>query len=104
VTNDRGDGPPEPATPRIIDGECGEVLDETNELLEDSSAADAETRAVRGFAKLCLHQSAGEDLDFAREHAAQLTPETRELLEAVVDAGEPRGDELRDVLRERSPP
>lgn len=98
-------GPPDPGTPRlIVEGRCGEVLDQMNEFIELSLTAEAEAFAYRGFAKLCLRdETATDDLDFARDHGDDLTPETRELLEAVTGAGVPRGEELRDLLRDELP-
>jgi hypothetical protein len=100
-------GPPDPGTPRledIRDGLCGQVVEDANEALERSSLPEAEARALRGFAKLCLRESAGDDLVFAEANADELTPATRELLEAVLAADVPQGDELRDVVRDVTRP
>jgi hypothetical protein len=104
TTTDDGEdgstGPPEPGTPLvIIDGDCGQVADEMSAIIE-KSPSDAEAHAFRALAKLCLGEDASGDLAVARAREEELSPEARADLNAVRKANLPRGDELRDVLRD----
>lgn len=97
--------PQEPYTPGPHpEDRCGEVLLEATEAIEASREPQAEAHAYRGFARLCLGQEATADLEFARDHADELSAETRDLLEAVIERNSPKGSELREVLRERAGP
>jgi type IV secretory pathway VirB10-like protein len=94
--------PPEPSTPRIIPGHCQQVYDQTNTLIEASDEPEPELHAYRAMAGLCLGRDATDDLAVARSNLDELKPETREVLQAVIDAGLPRGAELRTVIRENT--
>ena len=103
-SDDGGTGPVDPGTPRkIVDGDCGEVVADMTKAIEKSSRVQADAYAFRAFAKLCLGEDATDDLNVARDHQDELTADTREELTVVVQAHEPREDELRDLLRDVVP-
>lgn len=92
--------PCDPGTPHIITGQCGEVVEKTTDEIENSSTIAAEAYGLRALAKLCLRQDASGDLAIAQEHEDELTTDTRDALTAAREAGFPKGDDLRNVLRE----
>ena len=99
--DDCSTGPCDPGTPIIIpQGPCKKLIDETTRKIEASSGSEPEAHAIRGFARLCLGEDAQDDLAIAQAYKDELTADTRDELTAVMKAGMPQRDELRDLLRD----